>query len=84
MRIPIYEQAEQELRQKKFPPDRIAFLGTDVAATNDKMTFRLFHSGEITLREACMRIAEANFLQEVTEEQFLNEAKLLGYARRRR
>lgn len=82
MRIPIYQQDYQKKKAENYPKDRICFLGTDAAAEQDKATFRAYQSGYITLHAACERIAEANMLEEVTEEQFLKAAKMLGYQRR--
>lgn len=82
MRIPIYQQDYQKKKAENYPKDRICFLGTDAAAESDKATFRAYQSGSISLSSACTRIAEANMLDEVTEEQFLKAAKMLGYQRR--
>lgn len=81
MRMPLYVQMEQSVRSAKYPKDRICFLNTDAAVEADKATFRLWQSGGISMKDACERIAVANALVEVTEEQFINECKLLGYAR---
>lgn len=82
MRTPIYEQMKQAKRAGKYPPDRICFLGTETAADSDKATFKAYQCGQIGLQTACKRIADANYLHEVTAEQFLNECRLLGYQRK--
>ncbi len=81
MRTPIYLQVDQARRAQRFPANRIAFLGTETAAEADKATFKAFQYGNISVSTACKRIAETNLLEKVTEEQFLNECELLGYAR---
>lgn len=81
MRMPLYVQMEQSVRSAKYPKDRICFLNTDAAAEADKATFRAWQNGAISAQTACERIAVANALVTVTEEQFMNECKLLGYAR---
>lgn len=81
MRIPTYELIAQKVRAAKYPKDRICFLSSEAAAIADQKTFKEFQSGMITLRAACIKIAETNHLEEVTEEQFMNECLLLGYAR---
>lgn len=69
---------EQEARQKKYPPDRIAFI--PAAATQDAATFQRYKEKKITLLQAMDQIAKHNFLKKITEEQFLSEYNIIGYA----
>ena len=71
----------QKNRLYKYPIDRIPFLGNDTAADSDKATFKAYHEGVISLKSACERIAKANYLESVTETQFLNEYHICGYGR---
>ena len=71
----------QKERSLIFPPDRIAFLkGSDYVAKNDKAVFEEYRNKQITITEACNRIAFNNNLPEVSQKAFLNEFKTLGYA----
>lgn len=74
-----FEQAE---RQKRYPKDRIAFIHS--AAQDDAYTFQRYKEKRITLDIARAEIARNNYLESVTEEQFLNEFKLCGYTERGR
>lgn len=77
----IYEV--QEERSVYFPSDRIAFLRkNDYVARLDKIVFEEFRNKEITITEACRRVAQNNNLKEVKPEAFMNEFKSLGYARK--
>lgn len=69
---------EQEARQKKYPPDRIAFI--PAAAMQDAATFQRYKEKKITLLQAMEEIAKHNFLKKITEEQFMNEYRIIGYA----
>lgn len=69
---------EQEARQKKYPKDRIAFI--HAAAVNDAAVFQRFKEHRMTLLQAMDQIARNNFLKEITEEQFMNEYTICGYA----
>lgn len=71
--------ANQRLRQKSYPKDRICFLSTDTAAKNDLTVFGKYDKGEITKWDAMRAIAKNNCLEEVTEEQFITELILLGW-----
>lgn len=68
---------EQEARQKKYPPDRIAFI--HAAAANDSTVFQRFKEHRMTLLQAMDQIAKNNFLKKITEEQFMNEYRICGY-----
>lgn len=71
----------QKLRAAKFPKDRIAFMrGVESIATKDAAVFQRYKSGVTPLFLARLEIAKNNYLWDVTEEQFLNEFKLCGYA----
>lgn len=70
----------QKNRLYKYPIDRIPFLGNDTAADADKATFKAYHDGIISIQDACARIAKANYIPKVTEEQFLSEYNIIGYA----
>lgn len=69
---------EQEARQKKYPPDRIAFI--PAAAMQDAATFQKYKEKKLTLLQAMEQIAKHNFLKRITEEQFMNEYRIIGYA----
>lgn len=69
---------EQEARQKKYPKDRIAFI--PAAAMQDATTFQRYKEKKITLFQAMEQIAKHNFLKKITEEQFMNEYRIIGYA----
>lgn len=69
---------EQAERQRHYPKDRIAFIHS--AAPYDAYTFQRYKEKRISLTTARAEIARNNYLAEVTEEQFLNEFKLCGYA----
>ena len=70
----------QEGRGGRFPSDRIPFLkGNERVANEDRHVFVLYKHGEISLAMACFRIANNNYLDNVTREQFLNEYKICGY-----
>lgn len=68
---------EQEARQKKYPPDRIAFI--PAAAMQDAATFQRYKEKKITMLQAMDEIAKHNFLKRITEEQFMNEYEICGY-----
>lgn len=71
----------QKERSLIFPPDRIAFLKNfDYVARMDKATFEAYRKKQITITEACRQIASNNNLPEVSQEAFLNEFRMLGYA----
>ena len=71
----------QKERSLIFPPDRIAFLSNiDYVARMDKATFEAYRNKQITITEACRQIASNNNLSEVSQEAFLNEFRMLGYA----
>ena len=71
---------EQKIRATLFPRDRIAFVkGNFHKASEDAMTFWQYKIGKIPLIIARIRIADNNYLPEVTEEQFMNEYRLCGY-----
>lgn len=70
----------QMRRFLKFPEDRIPFVkGSEAIATKDQSIFQMYHDKQITLEMACKEIAENNYLDEVTPEQFLNEYRIIGY-----
>ena len=70
----------QAERSDLFPPDRIAFLNSDAVCDLDRKTFRAYLHNEISLKRACEEIAEHNYLEDVTPEQFLNEFALCGWS----
>lgn len=70
---------DQEARQAKFPPNRIAFYQSESVAAMDAAIFQRYKEKRITLTVARYSIASNNFLSEVTEEQFLNEFEICGY-----
>lgn len=57
----IYDK--QEARQAKYPPDRIAFLGSQSAVQGDLLDLNRYANGEIGLQELCHRIAWNNYLE---------------------
>ena len=69
-------QFDQLMRFRKFPVDRIPFLGTDGASVEDQKNFRLYTDGVINLPTLCMRVKEANLLPHVSEDAMLNELKI--------
>lgn len=70
----------QRKRSKSYPKDRICFLPeNENSAILDKATFEKYHNKQITLAEACKSIAWANYLDEVTPEQFIKAYKELGF-----
>lgn len=71
----------QKLRAAKFPKDRIAFVrGVEGIAYKDAAVFQRYKSGVTPLIIARLEIAKNNYLWDVTEEQFLNEYRICGYA----
>lgn len=67
-------------RQEAFPPDRIAFLRRNWdAAGEDRKSFAMYMCGQIDLSRLCIEIAQHNRLDYVSEEQALNELKLIGW-----
>ena len=66
----------QLMRFRKFPPDRIPFLGTEGASVEDQKNFRLYTDGIINLPTLCKRVKEANLLPHVSEDAMLNELKI--------
>ena len=71
---------EQAARQEKFPKNRIAFYPSENVASLDASIFQRYKEKRITLTVARNCIASNNFLEEVTEEQFMNEYRICGYA----
>ena len=69
-------QFDQLMRFRKFPVDRIPFLGTDGASVEDQKNFRLYTDGVINLPTLCKRVKEANLLPHVSEEAMLNELRI--------
>lgn len=74
----------QEERQKKFPPDRIAFMQTGKCADEDARAIEAFSMGECSLAMLCAQIAYNNYLDRyfpngmIPEELMINELKILG------
>lgn len=79
-------RARQEDRQRnKFPPDRIAFRPE--AATEDMTNFKLYNTGNLTLKALCRCVAKSNLLDEIypdgiPEEMMLNELRITGWDRK--
>lgn len=69
-------QFDQLMRFRKFPVDRIPFLGTDGASVEDQKNFRLYTDGVINLPTLCKRVKEANLLPHVSEDAMLNELRI--------
>lgn len=69
----------QKLRLQKYSKDRIPFMNTEYTASEDKTVFEQYRNKQISKESAMRRIARNNFLPYVTEEQFDNEFKFLGY-----
>ena len=69
----------QQLRQKKFPSDRICFAQHQSAADADARAMRQFIHGEISMPRLCREIAKNNYIDFVTEEQMVNELKITGW-----
>lgn len=70
---------EQKARQNRFPHDRIAFYSSEGTAARDACIFQKYKERSISLGMAISSIASNNYLQNITEEQFMNELKLCGY-----
>ena len=91
-RISIYEH--QANRQRGLPEDRIAFLGNnDTAAEADKAVFTDWYKHgrwkkgverKLALQKAMRQIAENNYLDEITEDQFFTALEILGYYKEKR
>lgn len=71
--------ADQKVRQEKYPPDRIAFLHSEFTAKQDAMIFQRYKEHKLTLFQAMREIGRNNYL-DITEEQFLSEYRIIGYA----
>ncbi len=69
----------QKARQERFPHDRIAFYTSESIAARDACIFQKYKERSISLGMAMSSIASNNYLQNITEEQFMNEFKLCGY-----
>ena len=72
-------QADQRARTRNFPKDRICFFQSETAAKSDVAVFHKYINYQITKAQAMKEIAENNYLAEITEEQFINELRLLGW-----
>lgn len=74
----------QARRAKLFPPDRIAFMSLNwERAHTDVSIFKSYAKKEIPLQIAIAAMERNNYVS-ITEEQFLNEFRLLGYDRFRK
>lgn len=71
--------ANQRLRQKSYPKDRICFLSNDTAAKKDLTVFGKYYNGELSKGQAMKEIAKNNCLEKITDEQFVTELILLGW-----
>ena len=79
-------RAEQAARQKRFPPDRIAFCPSTASA--DQAALADWASGVTTFAYLRAKIAENNYLDEyfpngmIPEEMMKNELKIMGWSKR--
>ena len=69
----------QMFRQTFFPKDRIAFFNSIKAVNADMVAFGLYANGALTAKGLAMKLAKNNYLESVTEEQAVNEARMLGW-----
>lgn len=69
----------QAERSDLFPIDRIPFLSSETAANMDRKIFRSYLRNEISIKRACEEVANNNYLEDVTPEQFLNEFAICGW-----
>lgn len=72
---------KQKERAARFPKDRIPFYSSSSSAVMDQRIFTAYANGELTKRQAMERMAKNNFLDEITELQFMTEYRALGYDR---
>lgn len=79
-------RAEQAARQKRFPPDRIAFAKQ--AAQKDAAALADWAAGATTFAWLRAEIAKNNYLDEyfpngmIPEEMMKNELKIMGWSKR--
>lgn len=66
-------------RQMKYPEDRICFLDSRQAAERDKSVMIAYAGGKILKSTAQKKLAESNYLDEISDIQLETEMKLLGY-----
>lgn len=69
----------QAVRQSLYPEDRIAFLGSEASAKKDRITLQKYINRYISKQRAIEELCQHNYLDEISEAQFDNECKLLGY-----
>lgn len=73
---------EQAERVEKYPPDRIPFIKTASAASEDQKNFRRYIHNEITLQMLCRLVEKTNHLKKVTAEQMKSELTNIGWVQR--
>lgn len=59
----------------------IKFLNSEAIATTGKMIFERWNDGIITTKQAAIMIAKSNDLEYVSDNEFILEARNLGYLR---
>lgn len=72
---------DQLVRMQGYPEDRICFLHSESIAKLDSVIFNKYYKGDITKGQAMKEIAKNNCLDFITELQWVNTLRILGYYR---